>query len=75
MNIGGFIGSLIDAGIWIALGIWVQFYAARYIQKRIEQGKEPPEKAERFKRNGKWFGWLLILLGIVKLVGVFLGHG
>ena len=47
---------------------------ARHIQKRIEQGNETPDKAERIKKNGKWIGWLLILLGVVKLIGVFLGH-
>jgi 4-hydroxybenzoate polyprenyltransferase len=74
MNKGQFIGSLIDAGFWIAAGVFVQFFLARHIQKRIEQGKETPDKAERIKKNGKWIGWLLILLGVVKLTGVFLGH-
>jgi hypothetical protein len=74
MNTGQFIGSLLDAGFWIFFGVFVQFFAPRYIQKRVEQGKEPPEKAERFKRNGRWVGWLLIAFGVIKLVGVFLGH-
>jgi len=74
MNTGQFIGALIDAGIWIAFGVFIQFFAPRYIQRRIELGKEPPEKAERFKRNGRWFGWLLIAFGVIKFVALFLEH-
>lgn len=74
ISTGQFIGSLLDAGFWIAAGVFIQFFLARYIQKRIELGKEKPEMAERIKRNGKWAGWLLILLGVVKGVGAFLGH-
>jgi hypothetical protein len=74
MNKGQFIGALVDAGFWVAFGVFVQFYAPKYIQKRIEQGKETPDKAARFKKNGKWIGWLLIAFGVIKLVGVFLGQ-
>ncbi|HSY17921.1 MAG TPA: hypothetical protein VK815_06275 [Candidatus Acidoferrales bacterium] len=73
MNKGQFIGSLLDAGFWIAFGVFVQFYLAKHIAKRIEQGKERPEMAEKIKKNGRWFGWLLMALGVIKLVGVFLG--
>jgi hypothetical protein len=31
------IGGLIDAGIWIAAGIFIQFFLPKNIQKRIEQ--------------------------------------
>jgi hypothetical protein len=74
MNKGQFIGSLVDAGIWIAAGIFIQFFLGKYVQKRIEQGKEKPETAERIKKNGKWIGWLLMAFGAIKLIGVFLGH-
>jgi hypothetical protein len=74
MNKGQFIGSLFDAGIWIALGVFVQFFQARQVKKRIELGKEKPEMAEKLKKNGWWFGWLLILFGIIKMAGVFLGE-
>jgi hypothetical protein len=74
MNKGQFIGSLLDAGFWIAAGVFIQFFLAGYIKKRIAQGKETPDKAKRIKKNGKLIGWLLILLGIIKLVGVFLGY-
>ena len=68
------IGALIDAGFWIAAGIFIQFFLPKYIQKRIEQGKETPDKAERIKKNGRWIGWLLIAFGLIKLVGGFLGR-
>ncbi len=68
MNKGQFIGALIDAGFWIALGVFIQFFLPGYIQKRIAQGKEKREMAEKIKKNGRWAGWLFILLG----VGMFL---
>jgi hypothetical protein len=73
MNKGQFIGSLLDAGFWIALGVFVQFFLARHVKKRIKLGKEKPEMAEKIKKNGRWFGWLLMAFGVIKLVGVFLG--
>jgi hypothetical protein len=73
MNKGQFIGSLLDAGFWIVLGVFVQFFLARRDKKRIELGKEKPEAAEKIKKNGRWFGWLLMAFGVIKLTMVFLG--
>jgi hypothetical protein len=70
MNKGQLIGSLVDASFWIAAGVFIQFYLARYMQKRIEAGKEKPEAAERIKKNGKWAGWLLMALGVTKIVSI-----
>ena len=72
MNEGQFIGSLLDAGFWIALGVFFQFFLTGYVAKRIELKKEKPEMAETIKKNGRWFGWLLMALGVIKLVRVFL---
>jgi hypothetical protein len=72
MNRGQFIGSLLDAGFWIGAGVFVQFFLAGYVQGRIKQGKEKPEMAEKIKKNGRWAGWLLMLLGVVKFVEALL---
>ncbi len=64
MSKGQFIGALIDGGFWIALGAFIQFFLPGYVQKRIAQGKEKPEMAEKIKRNGRWAGWLFMLLGV-----------
>ena len=68
MSIGRIIGALIDGGIIIAFGIYIQFFLPRHIQKRIAQGKEKPEMAEKIKKNGKWAGWFFILLGVFWIV-------
>jgi hypothetical protein len=68
MSIGRIIGALIDGGIFIASGMYIQFFLSGHIQKRIAQGKEKPEMAEKIKKNGKWAGWLFMLLGVFWIV-------
>ena len=67
-NLGQLIGSVVDAAIWVAFGFYLQFYAARQAQTRVEQGTAIFEEMARFKRKGKWLGWLLIALGVAKLI-------
>ena len=66
------IGALIEAGCFVAFGVFIQFFLAGYVKKRIAQGKEKPEMAERIKKNGRWAGWFWMLFGVLLfLVRVF----
>jgi hypothetical protein len=74
MGSGVFIGSLVDAGIWIFFGVYLQFFAAKFVEMRIQQGKLRPEKRARLIRSGRWLGGIFILLGLIQLAEAWVHH-
>jgi hypothetical protein len=63
-----FIGSIIDSLLIVGAGVYVQFFWNRKVQKNIDLGIEDPDKLNKIKKkNGTFYGWLVIGIGLVML--------
>jgi len=66
------IGTLVDVGVWMAMGLIVLFFLPKYYRRRVELGKERPELSVSIKKPCKWAGLVLIAVGMIKLLDLFL---
>lgn len=66
---GQLIGSCIENCIWVLVGFYIVFAWPRRVRRQVASGKLTEEAAQtRLKKFRPQFGYLLVVLGLVRLV-------